>query len=492
MAQDPNMFAADSKGNLLSSLPTVALKLAACERICGTTWTTYPDAGPRLMTWLVPVLVLTANLHYSAIGRGKFLTVLHLLGDPIGSTWSLLSKVETWRQRYKGGEGRSRNAAVVAAGIEELLETFDTDFDDAQVQLILQDMLVRPNIEPVDLDHPAGKAASELVDCRVNQTVRTWASIILYLVQVIAAFVPKLGQASSPSGGRIGAAVLFSWLLPIVLLSNAAGDFTSRRTFLRIMMTLMEHVERQGGWGLSKPSRDLLHALRQVDERYFKSLAWSGAICTHRRWNRLHSRSTVNGWSAPFLSLISTVPVILAFVTAFSVLYTEPTYFNCRLFLVVSVFAAWLLSPLLTWKIGTHFSPKRQWYLVLGKDALIAFPIVALIIGSSCGLFNSCWCWSGAYTLGLGNAAVYLTDLPQFVRYTHVNYPAIVGTCLGLQVGVFVLIRWTYWRRAFSLFNRSEKEKEAAFLGELLRRTRGEQIPESFDKDYFSWDRTYV
>lgn len=498
LALDRSIFAANSQGNLLSSLPTVALTLPACERICGTTWSTYPDAGPRLMTWLVPVLVLIANLQYAAIGKERFLAVLHVLGDPIDSMMSLLSKVETWTQC---SQGRCRNSGVITAGIEELVETFQPDFNAAQVPLILRDVLLRRSGQPADFNDPAVDAASELADLRVNQTVRTWSSILLYLIQVIAAFVPKLGQASSPSGGRIGTAMLLSWLLPIALLSNAVGDFASRRAFLRIMLTFMERIERQGSQHFSKPSMDLLTALRGADEKYFKSLAWSGAMYTYRP-NKFHSRTAADkGRSLPPLILVSTIPIILAFTTAFLVLYTKPTYFNCRHFLIVCVFATWLLSPLLTWTIGTlshlHHRRRLQWYFVLAKDAVFALPIVALVLGSSSGaVFHSCRCWSGVYTLRARNAAVYLTNLAQFDRHNRVDYPAIVGACLALQVVVFLLIRWTYWRKGLGLLNWSEKEKGAAFVASRLPGTtesRAMNMAEPLEMmDYFRWDGSYV
>ena len=492
MAQDTNTFAADKEGNLLSS-HTMALLIPACDRICGTGWAKNPDAAPRLMTWLVPVVVLTLNLQYAAIGKERFLTVLHLLGDPIHSTWSLLSKVETWRQCYDRRKGRSKNEAVMIAGIGELVETLDVDFNAAQVKLILQDIYTRLETQPANFDNLVANTASELAECRVNQTMRTWAAIVLYLIHVIAALVPKLGQASSPSGGRIGTAMLLSWLLPIVLLSNAVGDFTSRKTFLRIMLAFMEQIERQSTQCLSRPSQDLLMSLRKIDEKYFKSLAWSCEIYTYRS-HRIHSRTAAKGCSTPSLALISALPVIVAFVTAFLVLYTKPTYFNCRHFFVLTVLGAWLLSPLLTWTIGTHFSQQRQWQLVLVKDALFAFPIMALIIASSCGLFNSCRCWSGVYTLGIRMAAVYLTDLPEFDRYNQVNYPGIIGTCLGLQVGFFLLIRWTYWREGFNLLAWSEKEREAAFLRRLQSSTvmRDLKAPASVEVNYFGWDSSYA
>lgn len=460
MANDTDTFAADNQGKLLSSPQMLVIRVPACEKICGSGWAKYPDAGPRLMTWLVPVVVLTLNLQYAAIGKERFLTVLHLFGDPIHSTWSLLAKVETWRQCYRGGTGRSKNEAVIIAAIQELVETLNVGHN---VEQTLQDVLIRPETQPADFHNLVANTASKLADCRVNQTMRTWASIVLYLIQVVAALVPKLGQATSPSGGRIGMAMLLSWLLPVVLLSNAVGDFTSRKSFLRIMLAFMEQIESQSTQPLREECRNLLSSLRKVDKGYFKSLAWSGAIYTYRP-NKTYSRSALKGYrSTLYMALISTLPVIVAFVTAFLVLYKKPTYFSCRHFFVLAVFGTWLLSPLLTWMIGIHFSQQRQWQFVLAKDAVFGFPILALIIASSCGFFNSCWCWSGVFTLGKRKAAVYLTDLPEFDRYNQVDYPAIIVTCLALQLAFFLLIRWI-WRRGFNLLAWSEQEKEAAFL----------------------------
>ena len=78
----------------------------------------------------------------------------------------------------------------MTAAIEELVEMLHPDFHADQVGLILQDLLVPPNVQPDDLDDQVANAASELAECRVNQTIRAWSSIVLYLIQVTAAFVP--------------------------------------------------------------------------------------------------------------------------------------------------------------------------------------------------------------------------------------------------------------------------------------------------------------
>lgn len=76
------------------------LTLFGCKDICGSSWTPYPSdkIGRRLTTWLIPILVLVGNMHLAAVGYATtIVTIVHLLGDPIDSMWSLLTKLEISR-----------------------------------------------------------------------------------------------------------------------------------------------------------------------------------------------------------------------------------------------------------------------------------------------------------------------------------------------------------------------------------------------------------
>ena len=220
-------------------------------------------------------MVLIANLQYAAIGKERFLAVLHLLGDPIDSLLSLLCKVETWRQ-YQGAHP---SATIISAATTNLVETLHPHLDSTSIQPILRDLLHPTN------HHSLSATATQLTDLHINQSLRTTSSIALYLLQVTAAFVPKLGQAATPSGGRIATATLFSWLIPTTLLSNSIGDFVSRRAFLRIMRALVDQ-QRQRGAQPEPPSQQtqLLHALlRRLDDvQYFRALAFTGGMYTYR------------------------------------------------------------------------------------------------------------------------------------------------------------------------------------------------------------------
>lgn len=494
VGNDTTIFAVHPPGHIMSDISNIALTPDGCSRVCGTEVPIpYRDSVPRLTQWLLPVFLLIVNMQFAPIGWKRFLSVLHLLGDPIDSIWSLLSKVEIWNRCFiialkingalaareeqkdnqlgnndkqsdedrQNSDREIRNIAVIIGAVEELIHPFHPKKSAGDVFQDFQAMLIVPNMRRDVANQLYWKTASDLINSRTNEMRRTCFSIGLYLFQVIAAFAPEVGEASSPSGGRIGMAILFSWLLPTVLLSNAIGDFASRSHSLRIMLSYMEEMNSSG--------RELFRRRLklQTATSHFDSLAWSGAIFSYRQEKRLFNVGP-QSYGHHRLALISVIPVILSCATASGVLWTKPTNFTCRHFLIIGVLVAWLLSASFTWCIA-RFCPGSgacQWYVILVKDALIAIPTMGLIIGSSCGLFNNCRCW------GMGSGRVYLNPITDFDFNNHVYYPAWIGTCLWLQLGVFVLIRWLIGRNVFKIMRWSEEEKQAEVLARLQASTQ--------------------
>ena len=64
---------------------------------------------------------------------------------------------------------------------------------------------------------------------------------------------------------------------------------------------------------------------------------------------------------------------------------------------------------------------------------------MGLIIASSCGLWNTCYCWGGAFVHG-EKTQIQMNSTSVFNYNDGTEYPAIVGTCLGTQVLVFVIM----------------------------------------------------
>ena len=83
---------------------------------------------------------------------------------------------------------------------------------------------------------------------------------------------------------------------------------------------------------------------------------------------------------------------------------------------------------------------------------------------SNVGLFNSCWCASGAIFLGRKRAYVPLNTTVDFVHNNKKLYPVIITMCFGLQIAVSLFMMWT-GRHGLRLMRWSESEKRGNGLG---------------------------
>jgi hypothetical protein len=123
----PFFFRDTFGGPPYNGVDNMTLTLDGCNKFCGPKQTWYTDVGPRLTIWLIPILLLLANVELSPLDKRNFLAVLHLLGDPIDSIWSLLHKLDAW-DRCSALAARCNNAcpscqrviASVFAGYEEV------------------------------------------------------------------------------------------------------------------------------------------------------------------------------------------------------------------------------------------------------------------------------------------------------------------------------------------------------------------------------------
>lgn len=238
-------------GVLLDRLDNVELTLSGCKHFCGG-WTFYWDAGPRLTTWVIPVLLLLSNIELSPIDKRRFMTIIHALGDPIDSLWSLTHKIYTWHRLYEIGltkcppgrrdKHRARIIATVLAGFEEISGARINN--EGYYHMICEKLgRLGKSDEDDAMFKEWHKAARQLADGRTIEFLRAVLAIIVYVFGLIAAFSTDVGGGNTtPPGGRIGSAIFLSWLVPVALLSNAIGTFASRRTCLDIMSHFMVAV----------------------------------------------------------------------------------------------------------------------------------------------------------------------------------------------------------------------------------------------------------
>lgn len=213
---------------------------------------------------------------------------------------------------------------------------------------------------------------------------------------------------------------------------------------------------------------------RLKNDSYFNSLAWSGGIFLYRPQKHLFKGSTCDN-PPRHLGSLASLPVLVAFTVAFYIVWrSPPTGITCRHFAILATFLSWCISPVLTHLISQLHSlrHKTKWHATIIKDAFFALPILALIIGSSCGMFNSCYCFSGIFMFGSKGARIPLNTEPLYEFNYRTIYPAMVSACLGLQVFVIPACVWWIGRSGLGAMRWSEKEKRAALLG-VTQQPRG-------------------
>jgi hypothetical protein len=399
----------------------------------------------------------------------RFLLVLHLLGDPIDSTWSMMYTVDRWAQCY--AEAETRIAEAQGPLTNEIDIKSLAVIDAAREEVENKRVQTKWNIgkETSIRDH-----ANTILRQRTNEVLRTVLAIAIYIFQVMSAFVPQVGgsgdPSNTPSGGKIGPAMLPSWLVSVVLLSNAVGDLGSPEDLEEKVKAITKDLEGDVGEssdsrantaeeGAESEDRNGRQSARKNSEDVSQSEStlkifcwhwgpaappegptiWSGGMYCYQPSKEFRN----SGWKLP----ISLLPVLVAFFTAFGVLEVGPTIYSCRSIYVCCAFLGWIISATLTYvlchkSVQSHLaSGKYLWYIILIKDLLVAGPILGLIVATSCGYWNTCYCWGGGPRYrNTADIRIELNSTNIFNLNDDRLYPAVVGTGLGLQVIVFLIM----------------------------------------------------
>lgn len=441
-------FYDDSNKTLLQNDP-IALTLPACRVLCGGGQDWYWDSGPRISSWLFPLLLLISNVELSPLDKRRFFAIIHLIGDPIDSMWSLVHKIDAWDQCHTLATNTYANSPPE---LQRVVATVFAGFEEVTGPYFTSDYLLETLIHADPTQEPNGRhwrmAAIELADSRSDEILRTTLAIVLYFYQVIASFIEQVGGTqSSPPGGRIGTAMFISWLVPVVLLSNTVGGFTSRRSAFNVVTRFASSV----GLPLDfvPPSQSTHLGQSQSHETdYFESLGWSGAIYTFRTWKTGYLDGEVYRWRTALIFCTSIAPIVIGMTGSFIIIWnTLPIGFTCRHFWVIGVFTSYFISAFITWvsKSDRFATGSYHWHFVLYKDGVFGLTSLFMIFLSSAGLFNSCYCFSGVFQYHSESRVVLDSD-PFYERKNKTLYPAVVAICLSLQLAVFAGIVWRWWK----------------------------------------------
>ena len=100
MISNSSLFFHDSNDPLPSNdMTSPILTPSGCEKLCSAYARPPKNTVPRVIAWLLPIMLLVTNVHYAPIGWRTYLAVFLLMGDPIDSMLSLLSILQCWNRR---------------------------------------------------------------------------------------------------------------------------------------------------------------------------------------------------------------------------------------------------------------------------------------------------------------------------------------------------------------------------------------------------------
>ncbi|KAK3986942.1 hypothetical protein QBC44DRAFT_372678 [Cladorrhinum sp. PSN332] len=506
---------------LLSNYSIMTITLPACEALCGH-WGWYVDKGPRVMVWVVPILLLLSNIELSPIDKRRFVTLLQSGGDPIDCIWSLVAKLDSRTKIFRlvqehlvdssdssdvMGAGRPWNAvqdrilviATVLSGLEDvfpaelaassntiqIFRQFMNDFGAHTTSTTASDHthMYNPQIQK-----QWSKTALELVDARTDERLRAILALVVYILGLCSAFIADMGGTTQTSpGGVIGASLSLSFLIPIVMLSNTIGGYTSRRQVLDIMTRFVEGVDRHQSLRQRfqlVPGPHPQGASESWDS-YFSRLHWSGAIDTFRPWKTRESSCHARPRRQKLIQgFIASLPVTAGYLGAFFIILNAAEQgVSCRHIFLTAMYGFWVLSAILSnasYQFKVFKSSKRgrqiHWWLCLAKDCCIAVPSLTFIFLSAAGWFNSCTCWSREPIVGAKNASVYLPVTEIYRRNNRSVFPGIVAGVIGFHLLFSCGLLW-WFRDGVSVIRWSEERRQRVW-----KEVKGE---EGFQKGKF-------
>lgn len=176
-----------------------ALTVSGCYRRCGRNSGPLPLKEPTGMMsiWLVPFIFLIGSFHFPDLGkRNTILAVQSLISNPVGSMWSVLTRMEAYRRVYRMaiyyGFSHPEDVATVAAACDEI--GWHNPLPKVIEQLSLrQTTESSPEGPGSALDETEialfAQARNELISPHNNSQWPTWLAIIGLIGSLIVAFV---------------------------------------------------------------------------------------------------------------------------------------------------------------------------------------------------------------------------------------------------------------------------------------------------------------
>jgi hypothetical protein len=262
------------------------LTLFGCESTCGNGYELWPadDTLLRITMWVFPAIVLLVHFHFAPLGTAnKFSVIAHILGNPLDTLWSMMTRQEVNRRlyerarRYSDGHEFKHIATIWSAydelGWQDPSSHFASTLRLRDPDTLPQSMHNQPeqniphrglaileawkgsppgyNIQvregrgptPAELYY-IQLASHRLASNRSESQLTTWFAIFGLLGGLCAAFIRTYMQRlNNQTGHTIAVVALFFILIPIVKISGNIGCFTSTSTAIDIIQDLHRNLK---------------------------------------------------------------------------------------------------------------------------------------------------------------------------------------------------------------------------------------------------------
>ena len=499
----------------------------------------YPtlDIQSRFATWIVPLFLLIACIPFAPLGVGNMASVvINLLADPISSLESQVSKFAYLQRRVKychsclgqipdnlkgaiamidvaheesgpgadqkmgeessareKGQGRSQTHQIASDGF----------IIDRPTLLYIFDLLLGGDPLPRDRKQQLHRtacleAANQLSDIRNPSLIKAVIGVIIYLMSVTVAFIHiDTDNFKTHTDHSISMAVMYSWLVPAILLGALIGGFGKKESAGDILAQLYQKcsiIEAKGcneGSGQEAPSPihlsqehqaflspsrtcssqprvgpDTVKWLRllelETEHSDYSYLSWSGGNSIFR------PRQSSWGQRRPWITAIAHLPVTMSVLCAFLISYTAPTWgVGCRSLLQSISGATWVINACITEMLRNHTpSAKKQWHYIRSKNSIVFLAQSTEFFAVFFGSFNSCFCWSAWFSLG-SKAHVLLKSSNEVKRLAKTTWPALTIVAIVSHIILLGSV-WYCFRRGARLFHLSDEERY-----KIPRRSRG-------------------
>jgi hypothetical protein len=415
----------------------------------------------------------------------KAFSLLHLLGDPIDSMLSLQHTLAVrhaahgWATETVSKYGLSVSATDLAS-VFWAFDTLDADADRTPIDILM------PLLHLPDFAFAVTEAAADVRNTTVKEAARTYLAMIIYLSTVASAFIhasSSASQCASRPGNRIAFAMLYSWLVPAILLSTFGSRFTTNDACVRAIKRFTRHLKLPETSLLSPGYHSRLMGLKSSRTvSVVRAAPYSGSIYVFRPAKRLVSALLPHFPYPVYMLILSLLPNIISAAFAVALSYSTPTVgLGCRSIAHLTITALWFLSFLMTIALSKLRIATGSYHikLVYAKDFVIGVGAVLAVAVIYAGAFNSCWCWSNGINGIVARNLHVLLGIDQTLQENAESiYPGLVGGGLATQAIVFVLMWGGGWadKQWWGLTGRKEKRvgQQSAMYRPVVERAESE------------------